>query len=82
MQKEWSDIFLLFVDGETNKINIRKLLQDLEHLQEQINERDVNRVVNSILNDILDNDVLELEPRASGPKNNHPRWFGKMVGGG
>jgi hypothetical protein len=30
----------------------------------------------------LDNDVSELEPRASGPECNHPRQFGKMVGGG
>jgi hypothetical protein len=51
-------------------------------LQERINERDVDRVVDSVLNDLLDNDVSELEPRASGPKGNHPRRFGEMVGGG
>jgi hypothetical protein len=27
-----------FVDGETNKVDICKLLRELEHLQEQINE--------------------------------------------
>jgi hypothetical protein len=71
-----------FVDGETNKVDIRKLLRELEHLQEQINERDVDRVVDSVLNGVLDNDVSELEPRASGPEGNHPWRFGEMVGGG
>jgi hypothetical protein len=71
-----------FVDGETNKVDIRKLLREVEHLQERINERDVNRVVDSVLNDVLDNDVSELEPRTSGPEGNHPRRFGEMVGGG
>jgi hypothetical protein len=82
LQKERSDIFMSFVDGETNKVDICKLLRELEHLQERINERDVDRVVDSILNDVLDNDVSELEPRASGPEGNHPRRFGEMVGGG
>jgi hypothetical protein len=54
----------------------------MEQLQERINERDVDRVVDSVLNDVLDNDVSKLEPRASGPKGNHPRRFGKMLGGG
>jgi hypothetical protein len=82
LQKEQSDMFMSFVDGETNKVDIRKLLREVEHLQERINERDVDRVVDSILNDVLDNDISELEPRASGPKGNHPRRFGEMVGGG
>jgi chromosome segregation ATPase len=82
LQKERNDMFMSFVDGETNKMDIHKLLREVEHLQEQINERDVDRVVDSVLNDILDNDVSELEPRASGPEGNHPRWFGEMVGGG
>jgi hypothetical protein len=63
-----------FVDGETNKVDIRKLLR--------INERDVDRIVDSVLNDVLDNDVSELEPRVSGPEGNHPRRFREMVGGG
>jgi hypothetical protein len=71
-------MFMSFVDGETNKVDIYKLLRELEHLQERINERDVDQVVD----DVLDNDVSELEPRASGPEGNHPRWFGEMVGGG
>jgi hypothetical protein len=75
-------MFMSFVDGETNKVDIRKLLQELEHLQEKINERDVERVVDSVLNDVLDNDVSELEPCASGQEGNHPRRFGEMVGGG
>jgi hypothetical protein len=70
-----------FVDGETNKVDIRKLLRVLEHVQELINERDVDQVVDSVLNNVLDNDVSELESRASGPKGNHPRWFEEMVGG-
>jgi hypothetical protein len=82
LQKEWSDMFMSFVDGETNKVDIRKLLRELEHLQERINERDVDRVVDSVLNDVLDNDVSELEPCTSGREGNHPRWFGEMVGGG
>jgi hypothetical protein len=56
--------------------------RELEHLQEQINERDVDRVVDSVLNDVLNNDVSELEPCASGREGNHPRRFGEMVGGG
>jgi hypothetical protein len=75
-------MFMSFVDGETNKVDIPKLLRELEHLQEQINERDVERVVDSVLNDILDNDVSEIEACASGPEGNHPRQFGEMVGGG
>jgi hypothetical protein len=34
LQKERSDMFMSFVDGETNKVDIRKLLRELEHLQE------------------------------------------------
>jgi hypothetical protein len=81
LQKERSDMFISFVDGETNKVDIRKLLREVEHLQERINERDVDRVVDSVLNDELDNDVSELEPRASGPEGNHLWRFGEMVGG-
>jgi hypothetical protein len=75
-------MFISFVDGETNKVDICKILQELEQLQEPINERDVDRVVDLVLNDVLDNDILELEPRASGPEGNHPWRFGKMLGGG
>jgi hypothetical protein len=82
LQKERSDMFMSFVDGETNKVDICKILRELEQLQEQINERDVDRVVDSVLNDVLDNDISELEPRASGPKGNHPRRFGEMLRGG
>jgi hypothetical protein len=81
LQKERSDMFMSSVDGETNKVDIRKLLQELEYLKERINKRDIDRVVNSVLNDVLDNDVSELEPRASEPEGNHPRRFGEMVGG-
>jgi hypothetical protein len=73
LQKEQSDMFMSFVDGETNKVDIRKILRELEQLQEQINEQDVDRVVDSILNGVLDNDVSELEPCVSGPEGNHPR---------
>jgi hypothetical protein len=38
LQKEWSDMFMSFVNGETNKVDIRKFLRELEHLQERINE--------------------------------------------
>jgi hypothetical protein len=82
LQKEWSDMFMSFVDGETNEVDVRKLLRELEHLQERINERDVDRVVDSVLNDVLDNDVSEIKACASGPEGNHPRRFGEMVGGG
>jgi hypothetical protein len=75
-------MFMSFVDGETNKVDIRKLLRELKHLQERINERDLDRVVDSVLNDVLDNDVSELEPCASGREGNHPRRFGEMVGDG
>jgi hypothetical protein len=81
LQKERSDMFMSFVDGETNMVDVCKLLRELEHLQERINERDVDRVVDSVLNDVLDNDVSELEPHASGPEGNHPWRFGEMVGG-
>jgi hypothetical protein len=82
LQKERSDMFMSFVDGETNKVDIRKLLRELEHLQERINDRDVDRVVDSVLNDVLDNDVSEIEACVSGPEGNHPRRFGEMVGDG
>jgi chromosome segregation ATPase len=42
LQKERSDMFMSVVDGETNKVDIRKVLQELEQLQERINERDVD----------------------------------------
>jgi hypothetical protein len=75
-------MFMSFVDGKTNKVDVRKLLRELEHLQERINERDVDRVVDSVLNDVLDNDVSEIEACASKPEDNHPQRFGEMVGGG
>ena len=70
-----------FVDGKTNKVDIHKLLYELEYLQERIKIRDIDLVVNSIVNVILDNDVSESEPRTSGPKVSHPWRFGEMVGG-
>jgi hypothetical protein len=82
LQKERSNMFMSSVDGETNKVDICKLLWELEQLQERSNEWDVDRVVDSILNDVLDNDVSELEPRTSRPEGNHPWRFGEMVGGG
>jgi hypothetical protein len=82
LQKERSDMFMSFVDGETSKVDICKILREVEQLQEQINKQDVDRVVDSVLNDVLDNDVSELEPRVSGPEGNHPWRFGEMVGGG
>jgi hypothetical protein len=75
-------MFMSFVDGETNKVDVRKLLRELEHLQERINERDVDQVVDSVLNDVLDNDVSEIEACTSGPEGNHPWRFGEMVGSG
>jgi hypothetical protein len=75
-------MFMSFVDGETKKVDVRKLLRELEYLQERINERDIDRVVDSVLNDVLDNDVSEIEACASGPEGNHPWRFGEMVGGG
>ena len=71
-----------FVDGETNKVDTPKLLQELEHLQEQIKVRDVDRVIDLVLDVLLDNDVVESKPLASRPEGNHPWRFGKMVGGG
>jgi hypothetical protein len=71
-------MFMSFVDGETNKVDIRKILRELEQLQEQINECDVDRVVDLVLNDVLDNNVSELEP----PEGNLPRRFGEMLGAG
>jgi hypothetical protein len=41
LQKERSDMFMSFLDGETNKVDICKILRELEQLQQQINERDV-----------------------------------------
>ena len=61
------------VDGETNKVDIRKLLHELEYLKERIKIRDVDRVVGSILDELLDNDVVESEPSTSGLEGNHPR---------
>jgi hypothetical protein len=75
-------MYMSFMDGETNKVDIRKILQELEQLQERINEQDFDRVVDLVLNDVLDNDVSELEPRSSRLEGNHPRRFGEMVGGG
>ena len=82
LQRERNDMYMSFMDGKTNKVDICKLLQVLEHLQEWINERIIDWVVDSVLNDVLNNDVSELEPPASGPEGNHPQWFGKIVGSG
>jgi hypothetical protein len=41
LQKERSDMFMSFLDGETNKVDICKILRELEQLQQRINERDV-----------------------------------------
>ena len=73
---------MYIVDGKTNKVDVRKLLEELQHSKEQIKIRDVNRVVGSVLDELLDNDIAESEPRASGPEGNHPWWFGELVGGG
>jgi hypothetical protein len=68
LQKERSDMFMSFVDGETNKVDIRKILREVEQLQEQINEREVDRVVDSILNDVLDNQGCHI---------GHPKAYGR-----
>lgn len=82
LQKQQNDMFMSIVDGETNKVDVRKLLEELQHLKEQIKIRDVDGVVGSVLDQLLDNDIVESEPRASGPEGNHPRRFGELVGGG
>jgi ABC-type phosphate transport system auxiliary subunit len=38
LQKERSDMFMSFLDGKTNKVDIRKILRELEQLQERCNE--------------------------------------------
>ena len=75
-------MFMSFVDGETNKVDIRKFLQKLEHLHEWINKQDIDRVIDLVLNDVLDNNVPELEPCANEPEGNHRRLFEEMAGGG
>ena len=75
-------MFMSIVDGETNKVDVRKLLEELQHLKKQIKIQDVDRVVGLVLDQLLDNDIAESEPRASGPKGSHPRRFGELVEGG
>ena len=68
LQRKRNDMFLSVVDGESNKVDTRKLLQELEQLKEQKELWDVDRVVDSVYEELLDNDVLESEPRMSGPE--------------
>jgi len=82
LQRKRNDMFLSVVDGESNKVDTRKLLQELEQLKEQKELRDVDRVVDSVYEELLDNDVLESEPRMSGPEGNLTERFGEMDGGG
>jgi hypothetical protein len=82
VQKERSDKFMSFVDKKTNKMDICKVVWELEQLQQQINEQDVDQVIDSVLNDILNNDLTETEPRLSGPEVSNPRWFGVTLVGG
>ena len=51
-------------------MDIRKVLQELDHLKERIKIRDIDQIVGSVLDELLDNDVIESESRASGPEGN------------
>jgi hypothetical protein len=82
LQKEQSGIFKSFLGGKTNKVDIRKVIRELEQLQQQINQRDVDQVVDSVLIDVLDNDLIEIEPRLNEPEVNNPRRFGLTLVGG
>ena len=82
VQKEQNDMVMSIVNGETNKVDVPKLLEELQHLKKQIRTQDVDRVVGSILDQLLDNDIAESKPHASGPEGSHPRWFGELVRGG
>jgi len=85
LQKQQSDMFLSVVDGETNKVDTRKLLKVLEELKVQKEQRDVDRIVGLILSvyeELLDNDMVESEARTSGPEGNLTQRSGEMDGGG
>jgi hypothetical protein len=82
VQKERSEMFMSFVDEETNKVDIRKVLQELEQLQQRISDRDVDRVVDSVLNVVLNNDSTEMERPPSGQEVTNPRRFGLALLGG
>jgi chromosome segregation ATPase len=82
VQKEHSEMFMSFVDDETKKVDIHKLLQEIEQLQQRISDYDVDCVVDSVLNDILDNDSIEMEQRPSGQEVTNPRRFGLALLGG
>jgi hypothetical protein len=75
VQKERSEMFMSFVDEETNKVYICKVLRELEQLQQRISDCDVDRVVDSVLNDVLDNDSTKMERPPSGQEVANPRWF-------
>jgi hypothetical protein len=75
VQKEQSEMFMSFVDEETNKVYICKVLRELEQLQQRISDCDVDRVVDSVLNDVLDNDSTKMERPPSGQEVANPRWF-------
>jgi hypothetical protein len=76
VQKERSEILMSFVDKKTNKVDICRVLQKLEQLQQQFNERDIDRVVDLVLNDVFDNDLTKMEQPPYGPQITNPRWFG------
>jgi hypothetical protein len=71
-----------FMDGETDKVNIYKVLGELEQLQQRFNERDVDWVVDLVLKDILDNDLSEMKRPPNGSQITNLRWFVLTLVGG
>jgi hypothetical protein len=82
MQKKPNDMFTSFVDGITNKVDICRVLRELEQLQQQFNECDVEWIVNSISINIFNNDLTEMDQIPSGPQLTNPRRFGLALVGG
>jgi hypothetical protein len=45
VQKEWNKMFRSFVDGEANKVDVHRVLQQLKQMQRQFNDHDIDQVV-------------------------------------
>jgi hypothetical protein len=82
VQIEKNDMFMFFVDSDTNNVDIRKVVWKLEQLQQRINERDVDQVIDTVLNGVFNNDLTKIEPCVNGPEVSNLRCFGITLVGG
>jgi hypothetical protein len=53
-------MFMSFVVRKTNEVDMRRVLQELDQLQQLLSDRDVDRVVDLVIIGLLDNDLTKI----------------------